>query len=61
MSAADAAFVNGSYGPRLRYDDAHGLSYSHPGSCVIPRRPGDRRELGSSLQDVITAMVAGYE
>nr|WP_275692902.1 MmgE/PrpD family protein [Burkholderia sp. Ax-1719] len=61
MSAADAAFVNGSYGHGFEYDDAHGPSYSHPGSCVIPAALAIGEELGSPLEDVITAMVAGYE
>lgn len=61
MSAADAAFVNGSYGHGFEYDDAHGPSYSHPGSCVIPAALAIGEELGSSLEEVITAMVAGYE
>jgi 2-methylcitrate dehydratase PrpD len=61
MSAADAAFVNGSYGHGFEYDDAHGPSYSHPGSCVIPAALAIGEELGSTMQDVITAMVAGYE
>jgi 2-methylcitrate dehydratase PrpD len=61
MSAADAAFVNGSYGHGFEYDDAHGPSTSHPGSCVIPAAFAIGEELGSTLEDVITAMVAGYE
>ena len=61
MSAPDAAFVNGSYGHGFEYDDAHGPSESHPGSCVIPAALAIGEELGSSLEDVITAMVAGYE
>ncbi|MFB9122919.1 MmgE/PrpD family protein [Paraburkholderia dipogonis] len=61
MSAADAAFVNGSYGHGFEYDDAHGPSYSHPGSCVIPAALAIGEELGSSLEDVVVAMVAGYE
>ncbi len=61
MSAADAAFVNGSYGHGFEYDDAHGPSYSHPGSCVIPAALAIGEELGSTLEEVITAMVAGYE
>ncbi|KWF36102.1 MmgE/PrpD family protein [Burkholderia pseudomultivorans] len=61
MSAADAAFVNGSYGHGFEYDDAHGPSYSHPGSCVIPAALAIGEELGASLEDVIVAMVAGYE
>ncbi|MFD1559467.1 MmgE/PrpD family protein [Paraburkholderia silviterrae] len=61
MSAGDAAFVNGSYGHGFEYDDAHGPSYSHPGSCVIPAALAIGEEMGSSLEEVITAMVAGYE
>lgn len=61
MSALDAAFVNGSYGHGFEYDDAHGPSYSHPGSCVIPAALAIGEELGSTLEEVITAMVAGYE
>jgi 2-methylcitrate dehydratase PrpD len=61
MSAPDAAFVNGSYGHGFEYDDAHGPSYSHPGSCVVPAALAIGEELGSSLEEVITAMVAGYE
>ena len=61
MSAPDAAFVNGAYGHGFEYDDAHGPSASHPGSCVIPAAFAIGEELGSSFEDVITAMVAGYE
>jgi 2-methylcitrate dehydratase PrpD len=61
MSAQDAAFVNGSYGHGFEYDDAHGPSASHPGSCVIPAALAIGEELGASLEEVITAMVAGYE
>ena len=61
MSAADAAFVNGSYGHGFEYDDAHGPSASHPGSCVIPAALAIGEELDSSLGEVITALVTGYE
>jgi len=61
MGAPDAAYVNGSYGHGFEYDDAHGPSESHPGSCVIPAALAIGEELGSSLEEVITAMVAGYE
>ncbi|WP_077000823.1 MmgE/PrpD family protein [Variovorax sp. KK3] len=61
MSAQDAAFVNGAYGHGFEYDDAHGPSASHPGSCVIPTALAIGEELGSSLEEVVTAMVAGYE
>jgi 2-methylcitrate dehydratase PrpD len=61
MAALDAAFVNASYGHGFEYDDAHGASASHPGSCVIPAAFALGEQLGSTLEDVITALVAGYE
>jgi 2-methylcitrate dehydratase PrpD len=61
MSAVDAAFVNAIYGHGFEYDDAHRSSASHPGSCVVPTALALGEELGSTLQEVITAMVAGYE
>jgi len=61
MSAQDAAFVNATYGHGFEYDDAHGASASHPGSCVIPAAFALGEELGATLGEVITALVAGYE
>jgi len=61
MSASDAAFVNSAYGHGFEYDDAHGPSHSHPGSCVIPAAMAIGEELDSSMEEVITALVAGYE
>lgn len=61
MSAADAAFVNASYGHGFEYDDAHGPSESHPGSCVIPAAFAIGEELNANLADVLTALVVGYE
>ncbi|MGE4239075.1 MmgE/PrpD family protein [Ramlibacter sp.] len=61
FAAGDAAFVNGSYGHGFEYDDAHGPSYSHPGSSVIPAGLALGEELGATLGEVMTAIVAGYE
>jgi 2-methylcitrate dehydratase PrpD len=61
MSASDAAFVNAAYGHGFEYDDAHGPSASHPGSCVIPAALAIGEELGSSMEEVVTALVVGYE
>ncbi len=60
-SAADAAFVNACYGHGFEYDDAHRASASHPGSCVVSAALAIGEELGSSMADVMTALVAGYE
>ncbi|MGE0487020.1 MAG: MmgE/PrpD family protein [Gammaproteobacteria bacterium] len=61
LAPADAAFVNASYGHGFEYDDAHGPSASHPGSCVIPAALAIGEALDATLAEVITAMVAGYE
>ncbi len=61
MSAADAAFVNAIYGHGFEYDDAHRASASHPGPCVVATALALGEELNASLDEVIAAIVAGYE
>ncbi|KFZ77064.1 2-methylcitrate dehydratase [Amycolatopsis sp. MJM2582] len=61
MSAADAAFVNATFGHGFEYDDAHRASSSHPGSCVVSAALAVGEELGATLRDVVTAVVASYE
>ncbi|KZB83131.1 MmgE/PrpD family protein [Amycolatopsis regifaucium] len=61
MGAADAAFVNATFGHGFEYDDAHRASSSHPGSCVVSAALAVGEELGATLRDVVTAVVAGYE
>ncbi|MDR7166939.1 2-methylcitrate dehydratase PrpD [Nocardia kruczakiae] len=61
MSAADAAFVNATFGHGFEYDDAHRASSSHPGSCVVSAALAIGEELGASMREVITGIVAGYE
>lgn len=61
MSAADAAFLNATYGHGFEYDDAHRSSSSHPGSCVVSAALAVGEELGSTMREVITGIVAGYE
>lgn len=61
VSAADAAFVNAIYGHGFEYDDAHPESASHPGCCVVPTALALGEELDASLEDVLVAMVVGYE
>lgn len=61
MSAADAAFVNSTFGHGFEYDDAHRASSSHPGSCVVSAALAIGEELGSSMREVVTGIVAGYE
>ncbi|MFI9412405.1 MmgE/PrpD family protein [Nocardia gamkensis] len=61
MSAADAGFVNATYGHGFEYDDAHRSSSSHPGSAVVSAAIAVGEELGASMAQVITGIVAGYE
>ncbi|MFT3721117.1 MmgE/PrpD family protein [Pseudorhodoferax sp.] len=59
MDAADAAYLNATYGHGFEYDDVAGNA--HPGCCVVPVALAVGEELGASLGQVVEAMVAGYE
>lgn len=61
FSAADAAFVNATFGHSFEYDDAHSASLSHPGSCVVSAALAVGEEIGADLRQVIEGIVAGYE
>ena len=61
MSAVDAAFVNATFGHGFEYDDAHRASASHPGCCVIPAALALGEELNATLDEVVAAIVVGYE
>lgn len=61
MSALDAAMVNATFGHAFEYDDAHRESASHPGACVVPAALALGEETGATVDEVLAAMVAGYE
>ncbi|WP_336812989.1 MmgE/PrpD family protein [Bosea sp. MMO-172] len=61
VSAIDAAFVNATFGHSFEYDDAHRQSASHPGSCVVSSALAVAEELGATLDEVVAAIVVGYE
>ena len=58
-AAADAAYINASYGHGFEYDDFFGNA--HPGCAVVPAAFALAEELGSPLEDTLVALVAGYE
>lgn len=58
-SAVDAAYLNATYGHGFEYDDFFGNA--HPGCTVVPLAFALAEELGSSLEDCLTALVVGYE
>jgi 2-methylcitrate dehydratase PrpD len=59
MDGADAAYLNAVYGQGFEYDDVAGNA--HPGCCVVPTALAVGEEVGATLDQVIAAMVAGYE
>lgn len=59
MDAADAAYLNASYGHGFEYDDVAGNA--HPGCCVVPVAMAVGEEVGATLEQMAVAMVAGYE
>ncbi|BDH55778.1 hypothetical protein MTP03_07170 [Tsukamurella sp. PLM1] len=61
FSAADAAFVNATFGHSFEYDDAHSASLSHPGSAVVSAAIAIGEETGATIEDVLVGIVAGYE
>ena len=57
--AADAAYLNAAYGHGFEYDDFAGNA--HPGCCVVPTALAVGEELDATLEQVVVALVAGYE
>lgn len=59
VAAADAAYLNATYGHGFEYDDY--IGNAHPGCCVVPTGLAIGEEVGATLEEVAVAMVAGYE
>lgn len=59
FAAADAAYLNASYGHGFEYDDYAGNA--HPGCCVVPVALAVGEEVGANLEQMLVAMIAGYE
>jgi 2-methylcitrate dehydratase PrpD len=60
LRASDAALVNGTAAHAFELDDYHPVKH-HPGAVVIPAALALGEKLGSSGEDLITAIAAGYE
>ena len=60
-SARDAAFVNGITLYSVGVNDIHRASMSHPGGCVVPVVLALGEWLRAPGEDLIVAMVMGYE
>lgn len=59
MDAADAGYINATYGHGFEYDDV--AANGHPGACVVPTAIAIGEETGATLGQMVEAMVAGYE
>lgn len=56
-----AAFAHGVYGHSIELDDTHSASSLHPAVVTIPAALATAELQGSSGEELLTAMVAGYE
>lgn len=61
LPAANAAFVNASFIHGADLDDGHKTAQGHPAVVIIPAVLALAEAKGSSVQDIITAVVVGYE
>jgi 2-methylcitrate dehydratase PrpD len=60
LRASDAALVNGTAVHAFELDDYHQAKL-HPGAVVIPAAVAIAEKLGSSGEQLVTAIAAGYE
>lgn len=58
---AEAAFTNAVYAQSILYEDIHRQSNAHPGVIVVPAAIAAAEETGASMEEVLPAIVAGYE
>src|SRR5256886_2030913 len=58
--APEAAWINGTAGHALDYDDVASLR-GHPSTVLVPAILAEGEELGASGADMLAAYVAGYE
>ena len=61
VSAKSAAFVNGTIGHALDYDDTHFLFTGHPTASAFPTALALGEELGSSIDEMMLAYMCGVE
>ncbi|UHS59820.1 MmgE/PrpD family protein [Agrobacterium vaccinii] len=60
-SVLGAAWANSSASAALDLDDGNRFARGHPGAAIIPAVLAVAHELNSSLEEIITAIVIGYE
>lgn len=58
---AIAALLNGAFGHSLDFDDTHADSSLHPSAPVVPAAFAAAEMVGASGEELLTAIIAGYE
>ena len=61
LPAVNAALVNGVFGHTLDMDDGHRMAAGHPGVATLPAALAAAEVHGASGQQLLRAMVCGYE
>jgi 2-methylcitrate dehydratase PrpD len=61
MGPEYATLLNGALAHSLDYDDTHRKASLHPGAPVIPAALAAAEEVDASGEELLTAIVAGYE
>ena len=61
LSAAMAAFANGTAAHAFELDDVHEEAVNHPGAVVVPAALAVAEDLQASGRDFLEAVVVGYE
>ena len=61
LSAANAALVNGANTHGLDFDDGHTNGSTHPSGAIFPAILAAAEQYGASPQDVLLAVVVGYD
>ena len=61
LPAINAALVNGVFGHTLDMDDGHRMAAGHPGVATLPAALAAAEVHGASGQQLLHAMVCGYE
>jgi 2-methylcitrate dehydratase PrpD len=60
-SALAAAFANATAASILDLDDGHRAASGHPGAAIVPAVLAEAQARSSSVEDMLLAIVAGYE
>ena len=61
LASAPAAAINSAAASALDVDDGHRTAGGHPGASIVPAAFAVAEEVGASAEELLTAIVVGYE